>query len=117
MALTCGVSAASGISEWIGTNGMAKEQTEDRGTSGNSVDKPQLMMQQADNIEGTVMDRDRDEVDDKGEYSAGPSKRACGFDIFEACPSSHQRDSSGAGPSHSVGLDIETDAHRVDPFY
>ncbi|XP_058211261.1 uncharacterized protein LOC131323469 isoform X2 [Rhododendron vialii] len=193
MALTRGVSAASGISGWIATDGLAKEQTEDRDEAatpdegksqsnvgvdlnltmgvglsthmhmtmmaeqyqgmgrdlvirqpssseigdraasyesrgpstrkrnldegGSTVDRPQLMMQQADSIEGTVIDRDGDEVDDGGEYSAGPSKRARDFDVFEAYPSSYRRDSSGAGPSHSVGFDIETDAHRVDPFH
>jgi hypothetical protein len=196
MALTRGVSAASGISGWIATDGTAKEQTEDRDEAatadegksqsnvgvdlnltvggvlssthlrmtmmveqyqdasmgrdlvigqpsssemgdraasyesrgpstrkrnldegGSTVDRPQLMMQQADSIEGTVIDRDGDEVDDEGEYSAGPSKRARDYDVFEAYPSSYRRDSSGAGPSHSVGFDIETDALRVDPFH
>ncbi|KAL7218458.1 hypothetical protein ACSBR2_011677 [Camellia fascicularis] len=196
MALTRGVSAASGISGWVATDGIEKEQTEDhdeaatadegksqsnvgvdlnltmagglsstqlhmtmmseqfqdadmgrdliigqpsssevgdraasyesRGPStrkrnldegGSTVDRPHLMMQQADSIEGTVIDRDGDEVDDGRQYSAGPSKRARASDVFDTYRSSYRRDSSGAGPSHSVGFDIETDVHRVDPFH
>ncbi|XP_057473831.1 uncharacterized protein LOC130762189 [Actinidia eriantha] len=198
MALTRGVSAASGISGWVATDGMGKEQTEDhdeaattdegksqsnlgvdlsltmagglsstqlhmtrtpeqhqdanmgrdlmlgqpsssevgdraasyesRGPStrkrnldeaGSTVDRPQLMIQQADSVEGTVIDRDCDEVDDGRQYSAGPSKRCRDSDIFETYRSSYMRDSSGAGPSHSVNsvdFGIETDAQRVDPF-
>ena len=41
-----------------------------------SDDRPHLRMQQADSIEGTVIDRDGDEVTDGRQYSAGPSKRA-----------------------------------------
>ncbi|KAA8524932.1 hypothetical protein F0562_011430 [Nyssa sinensis] len=195
MALTRGVSAASGISGWVATDGMEKEQTEDhdeaattdegrslsnvrvdlnltmavglssarfhvtamseqyqdanmgrdlmigqpagsevgdraasyesRGPStrkrnldegGSTVDRPHLIMQQADSIEGTVIDRDGDEVDDGKQYSAGPSKRARETDVFETYHSSYRGDSSGAGPSHSLDFEIETDAHRVDPF-
>ncbi|XP_052178558.1 uncharacterized protein LOC127792191 isoform X2 [Diospyros lotus] len=193
MALTRGVSAASGISGWVGTDGIDKEQTEDhdeattadegksqsnvgvdlcltmagglsstqlhvpvrseqyqdvsmgrdlkigqpsssevgdraasyesRGPStrkrnldegGSTVDRPNLLMQQADSIEGTVIDRDGDEVDDGRQYSAGPSKRARDYDSFEM---PYWKDSSGAGPSHSVGFEIETDAHRVEPLH
>ncbi|KAL6975530.1 hypothetical protein U1Q18_024326 [Sarracenia purpurea var. burkii] len=196
MALTRGVSAASGISGWVATDGTEKEQNEDhdeaattdegksqsnvgvdlnltmagglsstqlhmtmmseqyhdasmgrdlrigqpsssevgdraasyesRGPStrkrnldegGSTVDRPHLMMRQADSIEGTVIDRDGDEVDDSRQYSAGPSKRARDSDVFENYLSSYRRDSSGAGPSHSVGFDIETNVHRVDPFH
>ncbi|XAR56355.1 hypothetical protein NMG60_11036809 [Bertholletia excelsa] len=195
MVLTRGVSAASGISGWVATDGIDKEQMEDhdeagttdegksqsnvgadlnptmtagisstqlhtsvrsekyqdvnmgrdliigqpsssevgdraasyesRGPStrkrnldegGSTVDTPQLM-QQADSIEGTVIDRDGDEVDGGGQYSAGPSKRARDSEAFETYHSSFRRDSSGAGPSHSVGFDIETDTHRVDPSH
>lgn len=194
--LTRGVSAASGISGWVATDGMDKEQMEDhdeaatvdegksqsnagldlsltmagglsfkplhqisrpeqyqdvdmgrdliigqpassevgdratsyesRGPStrkrnleegGSTVDRPHLMMQQADSIEGTVVDRDGDEVDDGGEYSAGPAKRVRDSDAYETYHSSYRRDSSGAGPSHSRGLDIERHAHRVDTIY
>ncbi|XP_059661321.1 uncharacterized protein LOC132307538 isoform X2 [Cornus florida] len=194
MALTRGVSAASGIGGWVATDGMEKEQTEyndeaattdkgkrsnvgvdlnltmavglsstqlhmtamteqyqgtnmgrdlfigqpsssgigDRAASyesrgpssrkrnldeaGSTVDRPHLVMQPADSIEGTVIDRDGDEVDDYKLYSAGPSKRACDSNVFEAYHSSYGRDSSGAGPSHSFGFEIETDAHITDPY-
>lgn len=193
MQLTRGVSAASGISGWVGTDGMEKEQMEDhdeaattdegkslsnmgvdlnhsvagglpssqlgmnvrseqyqvvntgrnlvmgqpsssevgdraasyesRGPSprkrhldegGSTVDRPQLVMQQADSVEGTVIDRDCDEVDDGKQYLAGPSKRARSFDIFET-HFSYQKDSSGAGPSQPFCSDTG-DAPRDDPF-
>ncbi|GFZ07586.1 IAP-like protein 1 [Actinidia rufa] len=196
MALTRGVSAASGISGWVATDGMGKEQIDDhdeaattdegksqsnlgvdlnltmagglsstqlhmtrmpeqhqdanmgrdlmlgqpsssevgdraasyesRGPSkrkrnldeaGSTVDRPHLMIQQADSVEGTVIDRDCDEVDDGRQYSAGPSKRSRDSDVFETYRSSYMRGSSGAGPSHSVDFGIETDAQRVDPFH
>ncbi|XP_059662822.1 uncharacterized protein LOC132308676 [Cornus florida] len=195
MTLTRGVSAASGISGWVATDGMGKEQTEghdeaattdevktlsnvgldlnltiavglsstqlhmtaisepyqdtnmgrdliigqpsssevgDRAASyesrgpsrrkrnfdegGSTVDRPHLMMRQADSIEGTVIDRDGDEVNDDEQYSAGPSKRARDSDVFETYRTSYGRDSSGAGPSQSLGFEIETDAHRFDHF-
>lgn len=71
---------------------------------GSTVDRPQLM-QQADSVEGTVIDRDGDEVDDGKQYLAGPSKRTCSYDVFET-HFSYQRDSSGAGPSQPFGFDI-----------
>ncbi|KAF7842894.1 Nuclear-interacting partner of ALK [Senna tora] len=71
---------------------------------GSSDDRPILgLQQQADSVEGTVIDCDGDEVTDGRQYSAGPSKRARDSDIFDCSP--HQRDSSGAGPSHSVGFE------------
>ncbi|ONI11056.1 hypothetical protein PRUPE_4G085100 [Prunus persica] len=77
---------------------------------GSSVDRPHLRTQQADSVEGTVIDRDGDEVTDGGQYSAGPSKRARDSDIFDThC-------SSGAGPSHSMGLEIYADGNRVASF-
>ncbi|KAM1123244.1 hypothetical protein FF1_004649 [Malus domestica] len=77
---------------------------------GSSVDRPHLRTQHADSFEGTVIDRDGDEVTDGGQYSAGPSKRARDSDMFDTyC-------SSGAGPSHSMGLDIYADANRVASF-
>ncbi|KAL5716319.1 hypothetical protein ACHQM5_018032 [Ranunculus cassubicifolius] len=70
---------------------------------GSTVDRPQLQMQQADSVEGTVIDRDGDEVDDGSrDYSAGPSKRA--------------RGSSGAGPSNSFGFGMDIDVNRSDPY-
>ncbi|PQP93658.1 hypothetical protein Pyn_10931 [Prunus yedoensis var. nudiflora] len=77
---------------------------------GSSVDRPHLRTQQADSVEGTVIDRDGDEVTDGGQYSAGPSKRARDSDIFDThC-------SSGAGPSHSMGFEIYADGNRVASF-
>ncbi|KAM1153967.1 hypothetical protein ACFX2I_036337 [Malus domestica] len=77
---------------------------------GSSVDRPHLRTQHTDSVEGTVIDRDGDEVTDGGQYSAGPSKRARDSDMFDTyC-------SSGAGPSHSMGIDIYADANRVASF-
>ncbi|XP_024017444.1 uncharacterized protein LOC21394693 [Morus notabilis] len=195
MALTRGVSAASGISGWIAADDLDKEQTEDRdevattndgkslpnadvdlnltmagglpfnqfgrralceninegdmgrdlmigqpagsevgdraasyesrGPSsrkrsleigGSSDDRQQhLRVQQADSVEGTVIDRDGDEVTDGRQYSAGPSKRARDLDIFDTYCSPYQRD-YGAGPSHSVGIDIYADGSRAASF-
>ncbi|KAM7492449.1 hypothetical protein LguiA_035370 [Lonicera macranthoides] len=196
MALTRGVSAASGISGWVATDGVDKDQTEDhdeaatadqgkslsnigvdlnltmgggfsssqmgrtvmteqyqdanigrdliigqpsssevgdraasyesRGPStrkrnldegGSTVDRPQLMTRQADSIEGTVIDRDGDEVNDGKQYSAGPSKRSRDSSVFETYNSSYWKESSGAGPSQSMVFEIERDIHRTDPFH
>lgn len=81
-----------------------------------SYDRPHLRTQQADSIEGTVIDRDGDEVTGGRQYSAGPSKRARDSDIFDTYCSPYNRDSSGAGPSHSVGFDIYADANKGVPF-
>ncbi|KAJ0018482.1 hypothetical protein Pint_10961 [Pistacia integerrima] len=83
---------------------------------GSSDDRPHLRMQQADSVEGTVIDRDGDEVTDSKQYSAGPSKRARDFDIFDTHCSPYLRASSGAGPSHSVGLEIHADGNRGSLF-
>ncbi|OVA16395.1 zinc finger protein [Macleaya cordata] len=84
---------------------------------GSTVDRPQLRMQQADSIEGTVIDRDGDEVNDGRQYSAGPSKRVRDSDIFDTYYSSYRRDSSGAGPSHSLGFGVEMDVNRSDRYH
>ncbi|CAK7350171.1 unnamed protein product [Dovyalis caffra] len=83
---------------------------------GSSDDRPHLMMQPADSIEGTVIDRDGDEVTDGQQFSTGPSKRARDSDFFDTYCSAYQRDSSGAGPSHSVGLEVYADGNRVTSF-
>ncbi|KAJ4980620.1 hypothetical protein NE237_031457 [Protea cynaroides] len=84
---------------------------------GSTVDRPHLRVQQADSIEGTVIDRDGDEVNDSRQYSAGPSKRAHDLDIFGMYHSSHRKHSSVAGPSHSMGFDIDADAlQRVNDY-
>ncbi|XP_077243800.1 IAP-like protein 1 [Tasmannia lanceolata] len=193
-ALTRGVSAASGISGWIATDGVDKEQTEgrdeaeaatnddvklltnagvdlnltmagglpssqfgihamsgnfentglgrdlmigqpsgsevgDRAASfesrgpcarkrsleegGSTVDRPHGRVQQADSIEGNVIDRDGDEVNDSREYSGGPSKRARDSDVFYT---SYSRDPSAAGPSHSFGFETDIYGNRIEPF-
>ncbi|RDX69306.1 Nuclear-interacting partner of ALK, partial [Mucuna pruriens] len=85
---------------------------------GSSDYQPVLrLQQQADSVEGTVIDRDGDEVTDGGQYSAGPSKRARDSDIFDTYCSPHQRDSSGAGPSHSMGFDAYVSGNRVSSFH
>uniref|UniRef100_A0A2P2MVD4 Uncharacterized protein n=2 Tax=Rhizophora mucronata TaxID=61149 RepID=A0A2P2MVD4_RHIMU len=196
MALTRGVSAASGISGWVAADDTEKEQTEDRDevattdegkslpntevdlnltmagalsftlvdripvpanshnvdmgrdliigqpsgsevgdraasyesrgpssrkrsleVGGSSCDKPNLMVQPADSVEGTVIDRDGDEVTDGRQFSAGPSKRARESDFFDTYCSSYRRYSSGAGPSQSAGLEIYADGNRVSSFH
>lgn len=82
---------------------------------GSSDDRPVLgLQQQADSVEGTVIDCDGDEVTDSKQYSAGPSKRSRVSDIFDCSP--HQKDSSGAGPSHSVGFEAYAEGNRVFSF-
>ncbi|XP_030439593.1 uncharacterized protein LOC115661459 [Syzygium oleosum] len=83
---------------------------------GSTVDRPHLRVHQADSVEGTVIDRDGDEVNDSKQYSAGPSKRIRESDAFETYRFSYRRDSSEAGPSHPLVYDLETDANRVDQF-
>ncbi|KAK8612884.1 hypothetical protein V6N13_092988 [Hibiscus sabdariffa] len=77
-----------------------------------SVDRPQLRPQQADSVEGTVIDLDGDEVTDDRQYSAGPSKRARDSDIFDTYCSPYPRDSSEAGPSHSMGFKTYVDRNK-----
>ncbi|KAI4374654.1 hypothetical protein MLD38_012622 [Melastoma candidum] len=79
---------------------------------GSTVDRPLLRVQQADSVEGTVIDRDGDEVDDCKEYSAGPSKRYRGSELPESPHFSYRRDSSEAGPSQPLGFDLEADTNR-----
>ncbi|KAE8722940.1 IAP-like protein 1 isoform 6 [Hibiscus syriacus] len=74
-----------------------------------SYDRPQLRPQQADSIEETVIDRDGDKFNDCRQYSAGPSKRARDSDVFDTFCSPYPRDSSDAGPSHSVDLETYGD--------
>lgn len=83
---------------------------------GSSEYRAHLRVQQADSVEeGTVIDRDGDEVTDGRQYSAGPSKRARDLDIFDSYCSPYQRD-SGAGPSNSMGFEIYADGNRVASF-
>lgn len=80
---------------------------------GSTVDRPQVLLQPADSVEGTVIDRDGDEVDGGGHYSAGPSKRARDSRV-ERHRSPYGKDSSGAGPSQSFGFDVGIDAYKDD---
>ncbi|ONK67288.1 uncharacterized protein A4U43_C06F18600 [Asparagus officinalis] len=82
---------------------------------GSTVDRPQDRIQHADSIEGTVIDRDADEIDDS-HNSDGPIKRSRKLDIFDTYHSSRRVDSSGAGPSRNMSLDIDIDVNRVDSF-
>lgn len=79
---------------------------------GSTVDRPHLVLQQADSGEGTVIDRDGDEVDDGGQYSAGPSKRARDSWVLEPRQSPYRKDSSGAGPSRPFGFDLGIDTYK-----
>ncbi|KAG6583878.1 NIPA-like protein, partial [Cucurbita argyrosperma subsp. sororia] len=82
---------------------------------GSSDDRALVRMHQADSVEGTVIDRDGDEVTDDRQYSAGPSKRTRDSEFFDTfC--SYQRDSAGAGPSHSMGLDLCMDGEKFNSF-
>ncbi|GMI93585.1 IAP-like protein 1, ARABIDOPSIS IAP-LIKE PROTEIN [Hibiscus trionum] len=83
----------------------------------NSDDRPQLRPQQADSVEETVIDRDGDKFNDCRQYSAGPSKRARDSDVFDTFCSPYPRDSSDAGPSHSVDFEAYGDGgSRVGLF-
>lgn len=80
---------------------------------GSTVDRPQHRIQQADSIEGTVVNRDDDEVDGGTHESDGPSKRGRVFDAFNSQDLSHKMNTSGAGPSHGyLGLTI----NRLNSF-
>lgn len=83
---------------------------------GSSDDRPHLMVQPADSAEGTVIDRDGDEVTDGRQFSAGPSKRARDSEFFDTYCPPYPRDSSGAGPSHSLGLEIYVEGNKVTSF-
>ncbi|KAI3899109.1 hypothetical protein MKW92_052306 [Papaver armeniacum] len=76
---------------------------------------PHLRTQQVDSVEGTVIDRDGDEVNDGRQYLAGLSKCVRDFD-FDTYHSPYRRDSSGAGPSHLIGFGVEMDVNRSERF-
>ncbi|VAI37614.1 unnamed protein product [Triticum turgidum subsp. durum] len=72
---------------------------------GSTADKPQDMVRHADSIEGTVIDRDGEEVDDDVQDSDTKNKKSRGFNFFDAnLPSS-----SGAGPSRNLCFDLDVD--------
>ncbi|KAM7259135.1 hypothetical protein ACFE04_014876 [Oxalis oulophora] len=69
---------------------------------GSSDNRGNLRIQQhTDSFEGTIIDRDGDEVTNDRQDSAGPSKRSRDTDVIDTFCSPCPRDSSGAGPSHS----------------
>jgi hypothetical protein len=76
---------------------------------GSTADKPINRLQPADSIEGTVIDRDGDEVDDSAQNSDVRSKRQRGFNLFDVHPPS----SSGAGPSRNFSFELDIDVNRV----
>lgn len=74
---------------------------------GSTVDRPQDRIQQADSIEGTVVNRDDDEFDEGTHESVGLSKRARGLEVFISQDLSHKMNKSSAGPSHGyLGMSI-----------
>jgi len=76
---------------------------------GSTADKPINRLQPADSIEGTVIDRDGDEVDDAAHDSGARNKRPRGFNLFDI-----NRPSSGAGPSRNLSFDLDIDVNRFD---
>ncbi|XP_057867659.1 uncharacterized protein LOC131074919 isoform X3 [Cryptomeria japonica] len=78
---------------------------------GSTVDRPVGRLHHADSAEGTVVDRDADEVNDGSQYSHGPSKRTRTTESMAADRVSHFKDVSYPGPSHSAAFerDIEVD--------
>eukprot|EP01018_Ginkgo_biloba_P030803 Gb_12594 [translate_table: standard] len=91
---------------------------------GSTVDRPLGRVQHADSVEGTVVDRDGDEVNDGTQYSGGPSKRTRTTDSLAVDRISYGRDVSYPGPSHSTAFEIDTEGdgsnhykkRTVDPF-
>ncbi|KAF2305485.1 hypothetical protein GH714_005666 [Hevea brasiliensis] len=165
MALTRGVSAASGISGWVAADDTEKEHTEDRDEVA-TTDKGKLLQNSEvdlnltmagglpfaladraailENVRDVEMGRDLmigqpsgSEVGDRAtsyesrgpssrkrnleidgrQFSAGPSKRARDSDFFDTRCSPCQRDSSGAGPSYSLGMQIYADGNIVTLFH
>lgn len=80
-----------------------------------SDNKPHIRLHQADSVEGTVIDRDGDEVMDSRQHATGTSKRPRDLYIFDTYCSSYNRDSV-AGPSSSMGFEIHADGNRVPLF-
>ncbi|CAH8389092.1 unnamed protein product [Eruca vesicaria subsp. sativa] len=80
---------------------------------GSTADRPYLRIQHADSVEGSVVDRYGDEVNDD---SAGASKRTRGSEVQETFVPFYGRDLSVGGPSHSVDAENEREVNRSDPF-
>ncbi|KAF3776286.1 NIPA-like protein [Nymphaea thermarum] len=77
---------------------------------GSTVDRPHRRTHHADSFEGTVIDRDGDEVDDGRQYSDGPSKHVRDSDAFCTYPTSY----TSAAPSHFMGFDLDAEVNKVD---
>jgi hypothetical protein len=77
---------------------------------GSTADKPINRFHPADSIEGTVIDRDGDEVDDAAQDSGTRSKRHCGFNLFDI----NRPSSSGAGPSRNLSFELDINTNRFD---
>jgi hypothetical protein len=77
---------------------------------GSTADKPISRLQPADSIEGTVIDRDGDEVDDAAQDSGTRSKRHRGFNLFDI----NRPSSSGAGPSRNLSFELDINTNRFD---
>lgn len=81
-----------------------------------AVGRRRERIQQVDSVEGTVIDREGDEVDDGMHYSGGPNKRARSLDILSSNHSVRRLNSFGAGPSRTLGFDLDADVHQVSTF-
>uniref|UniRef100_J3MIL3 non-specific serine/threonine protein kinase n=1 Tax=Oryza brachyantha TaxID=4533 RepID=J3MIL3_ORYBR len=80
---------------------------------GSTADKPLNRLHPADSIEGTVIDRDGDEVDDGAQDSdIRSNKRPRGFNLFDV----NRPSSSGAGPSRNLSFDLDIDINRFDAY-
>ncbi|CAN6902470.1 unnamed protein product [Brassica oleracea] len=87
---------------------LVKRNLEDGGSTADRP--PYLRIQHADSVEGSVVDRDGDEVNDD---SAGPSKRTRGSEVQETCLPFYGRDLSVGGPSHSVEAENERECSPI----
>ncbi|KAH9318648.1 hypothetical protein KI387_020417, partial [Taxus chinensis] len=74
---------------------------------GSTVDRPVGRLHHADSAEGTVVDRDADEVNDGSQYYGGPSKRTRTTESMAADRISYFKDVSYPGPSHSAAFERE----------
>ncbi|KAF1001754.1 uncharacterized protein LOC141703480 [Apium graveolens] len=84
---------------------------------GSTVDKPHLMMWQADSIADTVINHDSDKVKVDDQFSGGPSKRARDSYAFETPRPLYKRDSPGDGPIQLVAFETSRDCSREDPSF
>uniref|UniRef100_A0A0C9S5D3 TSA: Wollemia nobilis Ref_Wollemi_Transcript_12909_3387 transcribed RNA sequence n=1 Tax=Wollemia nobilis TaxID=56998 RepID=A0A0C9S5D3_9CONI len=81
---------------------------------GSTVDRPLGRLQHADSVEGTVVDRDADEVNDGSQCSGGPSKRTRTMESLAADRVSYFKDVSYPGPSHSAAFEIDFEVEGLN---